>query len=106
MHHHGGHHGHGHHRHGSSFEQSHHDFARHGHGERVHGAGGADQALPARTLSDTGHPFAAQLHPLTPEPSCSERVTPSRAAEGCPKRGGSGECLGDCRVCPNRRGAS
>jgi hypothetical protein len=106
MHHHGRHHGHGHHRPGSSFEQGHHDFARHCHSERAHSVGSADKAFPARTLFDTGYPFAAQLRPLTPELSYPGQVTPSPTAEGCPKRGGSGECLGDCRVCPNRRGAS
>ena len=72
------HHGQGHHHHGPSHHGSSH------HGPSHHG--------------DTS--YAAQPHPGTSATDYSGQAAPFPAGEGCPKRGGSGECLGECRTCP------
>ena len=100
---HGHHHpGRGHHHHDSSHKHGHHDTARHDPGGDGHSLRSADQTLMAGTLADTDHSSAARLRTLTPEPGFSGQIMPPPAPEDCPKKGGSGQCLEDCRSCPNR----
>ena len=95
-------HGHRHHHSDCSHEQHHYDSAWPLHDVEYHRASGADRAFAAGTLVEPGHSSVDLLLPLTPELSYSGHVTPSPASEGCPRTGGSGQCLGDCRACPNQ----
>ena len=97
----GQHHPGGHHRHGSARVHGHHDAAWQGHGGVGHGASDADRTLGLGTLAGADRTSEVHLGTLTAEPGVSGSMTPP-APEDCPKQGGSGQCLGECRSCPNR----
>ncbi len=69
------HHGSDHRDHGSSFGQGHHGLEQRCEGMRGYPAGTRGQTAPASHVS---------------------------VGEGCPKRGGTADCPGECRTCPNR----
>jgi hypothetical protein len=90
------HHGPGHHAHHGTHADTH--PAGHGHGRH-----GTQQSC--ETPQGYGvRPDRALLERALPARDGSEQAFPSPAGEGCPKRGGTGECPGDCRACSyNRR---
>ncbi len=86
-HHHGDHgplgHGHGHH---EGHKRSHHpEHHAHGHGQH--------RSSPEAT---------APAQPGLSRPTRSNEPASHPREEGCPKRGGTGDCSGDCGTCPNR----
>lgn len=101
MHHHRHHGGRGHHGHASAGKHRHHDHARRHHGGKGHAAD-AGRAVPAAGPLEAGSSFAAPPGAATLERAHTLQAGHPVTDEGCPRTGGSGECLGDCRTCPYR----
>ena len=76
--------------------QGHHE---HGHGGH-HGGHHSHRPNHGAQLADELH--VAQRGSAQPGYVRSEQRVPSPTGEGCPKRGGTGECQGDCRTCAYR----
>ena len=80
-----------------------HDHLGHGHGHQAHGDGrewepeSRSGSIPRATLPGN----RGQSQDLAG--SDGDRAYPA-AGQGCPKRGGAGVCLGDCRDCQNHGG--
>jgi hypothetical protein len=90
--HHGRHHHHGadgpgEHGRGHGGRHGHGSHGRHGHGRHAAHAGYTDGATTPTALIDA-------------EPV--RQVVSTALGVGCPKTGGTAECLGDCRTCPHR----
>jgi hypothetical protein len=100
------------HDHGHAHERGRHEHvhhARHDHGRLYRSesvvAGmrpGAvlEVSLPAE-LAGAG-PTPSTAYRATTTPAYSPRTSVASRGEGCPKTGGTGECIGDCRSCPYR----
>lgn len=73
----------------------------HGHHEHHHGAHGhhAGHQHPGGHAHE-GEKRYANGRPGEPTTAGYAASFTESVGEGCPKRGGSGECMGDCRACP------
>ena len=58
----------------------------------------AARAMSAAITTQSTHESSS----MTAAPVHAEQAIPYPAPEDCPKRGGSGACSRECRVCPNR----
>jgi len=110
MHHHGR-HGHGHHERSDPREgrRGHHrDRAGHAHpvsdGPHEHRRGRHpyDHGRPGGDVAPVALGDAAPATALLECPAYSPQAGASSLVGGCPKRGGSAVCDGDCRSCPER----
>ena len=68
----------------------------HGHGPHGHGGPGTGH----HAHGDHGHHTGAADH-ATGSGTYTQRDVDFLSGEGCPKRGGTAECPGDCGTCPN-----
>jgi hypothetical protein len=89
------------------------DHGPHGPGHGPHGSGHPGHHGPGH--HDEGGLRGLGRHGLEPrcegmgtyqtatreQTSAASDASASPAGEGCPKRGGTADCLGDCRTCPN-----
>ena len=99
MHHHRHHGAQGHHGHRGHGSAGRHHAVHHG-GERRSAYVG--QGPPAAAFPNAGSSPSTQPRAVTLETARSLHADPTPTCGGCPKTGGSGECLGDCQTCPNR----
>ena len=81
-----------------------HGSPDHGHGHHKGHKHGRHEGNHAHDHGQHGFSFepTARAQPMSSRPIGSEQPAPYTADAGCPKRGGTGECSGECRTCPNR----
>ena len=91
-----------HHQHGASHDHGRHDPARRHHGRDAQRMTDVESAFGAETLAGPRRSVATQLLSPPRYASSSGLTTQSPAAAGCPKTGGSAQCTGECRACPER----
>jgi hypothetical protein len=72
------------------------------HGRRTERAEHTGSRPSATVVVDAARPTSIAVPTRVTASGTTLQAAPSGVGAGCPKTGGTAECLGDCRSCPHR----